>query len=145
MRFASRSASGYPVSIRNDSPADVTISVAAPPSVSIQVISKLREFCAELAVVSIATASTPSVIGRFIDSSRARAASDCRLVQIESAAPSERRQSCDCACRTGQFENVQARIGAVHDVDVAAVVGLDVVGLDRDLAAVRISHLDAAL
>src|SRR6185312_6475835 len=110
------SASGYPVSIRNDSPAGVTISVAAPPSVSIQVISKLREFCAELAVVSIATASAPSVIGRFIDSSRARAASDGRLVQIESArAPSERRQSCDCACRTGQFENVQARIGAVHD------------------------------
>src|SRR5439155_17634164 len=31
-----RSASGYPVSIKSDSPAAVTTSVAAPPSVSIQ-------------------------------------------------------------------------------------------------------------
>jgi hypothetical protein len=35
----------------------------------------------------------------------------------------------------GQFQNMQAGIGAVDSIDVAAVVGLDIVGLDRDFAA----------
>src|SRR5258707_10001023 len=36
---------------------------------------------------------------------------------------------------TRQLEDVQARVRAVDDVDVTAVVHLDVVGLDRHLAA----------
>ena len=40
---------------------------------------------------------------------------------------------------------MQAGIGAVDDVDVAALVGLDIVGLDRDLAAVLAVDGDAAL
>src|ERR1700722_4630892 len=35
-----------------------------------------------------------------------------------------------------QFQNMHAGIGAVDDVDIAALVGLEIVGLDRDLAAV---------
>jgi len=35
----------------------------------------------------------------------------------------------------GQFEDVHPGIGPIDDVDVAAIVGLDIVGLDRDLAA----------
>ena len=45
----------------------------------------------------------------------------------------------------GQFEDVQPGIGAVDDVDVAALVGLDIVGLDRDLAAFLAVDRDAAL
>ena len=45
-------------------------------------------------------------------------------------------QTGDGARRPGQFENMQAGIGAIDDVDIAALVGLDIVGLDRDLAAV---------
>ena len=45
----------------------------------------------------------------------------------------------------GQFEDVHPGVGAVDDVDVAAVVGLGVVGLDRSLAAVLAVDLDAAL
>ena len=44
-----------------------------------------------------------------------------------------------------QFENVHAGIGAVDDIDIAAIVGLHVIGLDCDLAAVLPIHLDAAL
>jgi len=36
-------------------------------------------------------------------------------------------------------------VGAIDDIDVAALVGLDIVGLDRDLAAVLAFDLDAAL
>jgi hypothetical protein len=45
----------------------------------------------------------------------------------------------------GQFENVHASIGAVDDVDIAAIIGLHVIGLDYDLAAVLTIHLDATL
>src|SRR5262245_34578678 len=51
----------------------------------------------------------------------------------------------DRARLAAQFQDVHAGIGAVDHVDVAAVVGLDVVALDRDLAAVLALHLDAAL
>src|SRR5271168_3457012 len=46
------------------------------------------------------------------------------------------RQSHDLARVAGQFQNVHAGIGAIDDIDIAALVGLDIVGLDRDLAAV---------
>src|SRR5690348_16413357 len=64
---------------------------------------------------------------------------------IARAAWSVLRQAGDCTCRSRQFEDVQTGIGAVDDVDVAAVVGLDVVGLDRDLAALAALDRDAAL
>src|SRR4051812_21450597 len=51
----------------------------------------------------------------------------------------------DGARRPRQFQNVQAGIGAVDDVDVAPRVGLDIVGLDRDLAALLLVDLDASL
>src|SRR5687768_10040329 len=40
----------------------------------------------------------------------------------------------DFPCRAGQLEDVHARVGAIDDVDVAAIVDFDVVGLDRGLA-----------
>src|SRR5688572_11482592 len=45
----------------------------------------------------------------------------------------------------GQFQNVNTCVGAVDDVDVAAIVGLQIVALNRDLAAVLAVDLDAAL
>ena len=42
----------------------------------------------------------------------------------------------DRARFASQFEDVHAGIGAIDDVDVATIVGLDVVGLDGDLTAV---------
>jgi hypothetical protein len=45
----------------------------------------------------------------------------------------------------GQFENVHAGIGSVDDIDVAAIIGLHVIGLDCDLAAILPIQLDAAL
>src|ERR1700716_355169 len=45
----------------------------------------------------------------------------------------------------GQLQNMQPGVGAVDDIDVAALVGLDVVGLDRCLAAVLAVDGDAAL
>src|SRR6266702_4262012 len=51
-----------------------------------------------------------------------------------------------CGARwSRQFQNVHSGVGAVDDVDVAAFVGLDIVGLDRDLAAVLAVDGDAAL
>jgi len=50
-----------------------------------------------------------------------------------SASPSSR-QAGNGTRRPGQLQNVQPGIGAVDDVDVAAFVGLDIVGLDRDFA-----------
>ena len=44
-----------------------------------------------------------------------------------------------------QLEDVQTRVRAVDDVDVAAVVHVDVVGLDRHLAALVRACADAAL
>src|SRR5262245_19990816 len=54
-------------------------------------------------------------------------------------------QAGDAAGFAGQFEDVHAGVGAIDHVDVAAVVGLQVVALDRDLAAVLAVDLDAAL
>ena len=44
-------------------------------------------------------------------------------------------QACDRACLAGELQDVQPAIGAIDDIDVAALVGLDIVGLDRNLAA----------
>src|ERR1700747_915750 len=44
-----------------------------------------------------------------------------------------------------ELEDMHAGVGAVDDVDQAARVGLHVVGLDRDLAAVLAVDFDAAL
>src|SRR5262245_44297778 len=46
--------------------------------------------------------------------------------------------------RAGELENVQARIRAIDDIDVATVVDLDVVRLDRDFALFIRSRADAA-
>ena len=51
----------------------------------------------------------------------------------------------DRARLAGHFQNVHAGIGAIDHIDVAAVVGLQIVALDRDLAAVLAVDLDAAL
>src|SRR6476620_475990 len=55
------------------------------------------------------------------------------------------RQAGAGACRARQFQNVQAGIGAIDDIDVAALVGFDIVGLDRDLASLLAIDGDAAL
>src|SRR5207237_1698671 len=44
-----------------------------------------------------------------------------------------------------QLDDVQARVRAVREIDEAAVVDLDVVGLDGDLAAIVAVDLHAAL
>src|SRR5258706_16091543 len=49
------------------------------------------------------------------------------------------------AASFSHLQDVQAGVGAVDDVDVAAVVDVDIVGLDRDLAALARVRLDAAL
>src|ERR1700745_1413536 len=54
-------------------------------------------------------------------------------------------QSGNSARRPGQFEDMQAGVGAVDDVDIAALVGLDIVVLVGDLAALLLVDLDAAL
>src|SRR4051794_7678484 len=46
------------------------------------------------------------------------------------------RQSRNAPRNARQFQNMHPRIGAVDDVDVAALVGLDIVGLDCCPAAV---------
>src|SRR5262249_33583488 len=51
----------------------------------------------------------------------------------------------DPARRAGQLQNMHAGIGTIDHIDVAAVVGLRVVALDRGLAAVHSIDLDAAL
>src|SRR4029077_9415745 len=55
------------------------------------------------------------------------------------------RQAGDGARIVGEFQDMQAGIGAIDDVDITAIVGLDIVGLDRDLAAVPTFDADAAL
>src|SRR6476469_10004946 len=46
----------------------------------------------------------------------------------------------------GQLEDVQPGVGAIDDVDIAAIVDLHVVGLDGSLAALlAVGQLDAAL
>src|SRR5437588_788125 len=63
--------------------------------------------------------------------------------------PSERQprllQSRNRSGVAGDLEDMHPGIGAIDHVDVAAVVGLHVVALDRDLAAILAVDLDAAL
>src|ERR1700694_5642910 len=40
------------------------------------------------------------------------------------------------ARRAGQLQDVQAGVGAIDDIDISALIGFDIVGLDRHLAAV---------
>src|SRR5947209_6766484 len=54
-------------------------------------------------------------------------------------------QSRDLSRLAGQLQNVQPSVGAIDHIDVAAIVGLHIVALDRDLAAVLSVDLDAAL
>src|SRR5436309_2595445 len=54
-------------------------------------------------------------------------------------------QSRNLPCRAGQLQDVQAGVGAVDHVNVATVVGLHVVALDRDLALILALDLHAAL
>src|SRR4029453_17673566 len=51
----------------------------------------------------------------------------------------------DRARLAGDLQNVQPGIGAVGHVDIAAVVGLDIVALDRRGAAFLAVDLEAAL
>src|SRR6266516_249765 len=54
------------------------------------------------------------------------------------------RQARDRPRRAGELQDVQPGVGAVDHIDEAALVGLDVVALDRGLAAVLAVDLDAA-
>src|SRR6476620_9979384 len=87
--------------------------------------------------------SSPSWCNR--SSSRARPDRMWRRSPFADGRPSLRRQSRDDARLPGQLEDVHSRAGEIDDVDVAAVVDLGIVGLDRDLAAVQTVHLDATL
>src|SRR4026207_838808 len=51
------------------------------------------------------------------------------------------REMGDRPCRSGQFENVHACIGAVDDINVAAIVDFWVVRLNRNLAALAAARL----
>src|SRR3989442_5939538 len=51
----------------------------------------------------------------------------------------------DSTCRTAEFQNVHAGIGAIDDVNVAAIVDLNIVRPDRDLAALLRAGTDAPL
>src|SRR5262245_58373590 len=53
-------------------------------------------------------------------------------------------QSRDPPRLAGELEDVQPGIGAVDDIDEAALVGLDIVALDRGLATVLAVDLDAS-
>src|SRR5258708_2869217 len=59
--------------------------------------------------------------------------------------PRSSRQLDDLARRAGEFKDVHAGIGAVNDIDIAAVVHFDVVGLDGDLTTLVGAGADAAL
>src|SRR6476620_6560174 len=87
--------------------------------------------------------SSPSWCNR--SSSRARPDRMWRRSPFADGRPSLRRQSRDGARLPGQLEDVHSRAGAIDDVDVAAVVDLGIVGLDRNLSAVLTVHLDATL
>src|SRR6266487_3192893 len=54
------------------------------------------------------------------------------------------RQARDRPRRAGELQDVQPGVGAVDHIDEAALVGLDVVALDRGLAAVLAADLEAA-
>src|SRR4051812_46152027 len=56
----------------------------------------------------------------------------------------QRRLSRDGACLAGQLYDMQARIGPVRDVDVAAVIDLSVVALDHNVAAALLTADRAA-
>src|ERR1700730_13538521 len=51
----------------------------------------------------------------------------------------------DAPGRAGKLQNVHAVIGAVDDIDIAAIVDIDVVGLDHLGAVLLVAELGAAL
>jgi hypothetical protein len=54
-------------------------------------------------------------------------------------------QARDASCLAGELQDVHAGIGAINDIDVAAIVGFHIVALDGDLTAILAIHLDATL
>ena len=77
----------------------------------------------------------PTRVNRFIASAfQSLTAPRTTISEFSLAARS--RQSGDGAGLAREFENMHSGVGAIDDVDQAAIVGLDIVGLDRDLAAV---------
>src|SRR5262245_1352731 len=63
--------------------------------------------------------------------------------RAETAVRSARRQTRDRARLAGQFQNVQAGVGTIREIDVAAVVGLGIVALDRGVAATLLAAYHA--
>src|SRR5580700_1420942 len=51
----------------------------------------------------------------------------------------------DAPGRAGELQDVQAVVGAVDDIDIAAIVDIDVVGLDHLGAMLLVAELGAAL
>src|SRR6516225_2509958 len=96
-----------------------------------------------LSAVTMRAGRRPSCAIRFW--ARTRRSSRTRASTGSTAGCENLPQSCDRARLAGQLQNVHAGIGPVHHVDVAAVVGLDIVALDRGLAALLSVDLDAAL
>src|SRR6185503_21375186 len=72
---------------------------------------------------------------------------ECRRARPKSRISSFRvsSEAGDRARRAGQLEHVQSRRGAVERIDVAAVVEVHVVRLDRAVALTRTVDLDARL
>src|SRR6266852_3843470 len=96
-------------------------------------------FCATAGVAKAGTASAVNANDR-------RFMFESVMIDLPSArAQLQLLQSRDRARVAGDLEDMHPGIGAVDDVDVAAVVGLHVVALDRDLAAILAVDLDAAL
>src|SRR6266404_798662 len=58
---------------------------------------------------------------------------------------SRSRQRGNLPSGTGQLQNVQAGVGTIGNVDISAIVDVDVVGLDRHFAPLRRSRTNAAL
>ena len=81
----------------------------------------------------------------MLQSSSERAASDAALFHDRRHVSRSYRIHCGRASITSQLQNVHAGIGPVDDIDVAAVVGFDVVALDRRGAALLAVDLEAAL
>ena len=77
----------------------------------------------------------------------------CRVVQgdhvcaqmVRRAHAGSRLQTRHGARLAGQLDDVHAGIGAIDNIDVAAVVDFGIVGLNRDLAAVHAIDLETTL
>src|SRR5215813_11301017 len=68
--------------------------------------------------------------GHFIEAARYRACAPRTAATVPASLKLR-----DSTCRTGEFQNVHAGIGAIDDVNITAIVDLNIVRLDRDLAA----------